>query len=407
MAVPWQPAQCALSGACVSVRASRCCLRLMHKEWQIGHHLSCSCPRRTCSLQLAAPDSERTSVASQGLLKVWAAGLSARGCAGNLPHPEAKDDGCLGAAQAAVWQVIMCFIGLLLRVYDACVPPTASYGCEVWGCYSFLAASSVLRAPLAQQHLQTLKHILGVRLTVNTHVLWQEVPVKRLEVVWLQRTVKFYNRLAAAPNRDLYRRIAIASCRSALSQNVRNWGIGYTFQIRADDLDLVVEHTLDIKLKAKYDAIWQDLPFSPRTCPSQGASLCTYGAWFARPAHIHPKAIFRLPMSAGCVQTLLRFRMGCHNLPWDLGRRQGIPRLHRVCLLCAGENPGDEQHVVFECPGLQDIRDRYQGLFGEHATTVLQFMWQDDIRGVAMFIKECLGVYYGTDPCGGQASDQP
>ncbi len=307
-------------------------------------------------------------------------------------------------------------VGLLLRVYDACVPPTASYGCEVWGCYTFPAASSALRASLAQQHLQTLKHILGVRSTVNTHVLWQEVPVKRLEVVWLQRTVKFYNRLAAAPIGDLYRRIAIASCRSALSQNVRNWawslcrslqGIGYTFQIRADDLDLVVEHTLDIKLKAKYDAIWQDLPFSPRTCPSQGASLCTYGAWFARPAHIHPKAIFRLPLSAGCVQTLLRFRMGCHNLPWDLGRRQGIPRLHRVCTLCAGENPGDEQHVVFECPGLQDIRDRYQGLFGEHATTMLQFMWQDDIRGVAMFIKECLGVYYGTDPYGGQASDQP
>ena len=79
------------------------------------------------------------------------------------------------------------------------------------------------------------------------------------------------------------------------------------------------------------------------------------------------------------------------------------------CIGCAGENPGDEQHVVFECPGLQDIRDGYQGLFGEHATTMLQFMWQDDIRGVAMFIKECLGVYYGTDPYGGQASrnDQP
>ncbi len=95
------------------------------------------------------------------------------------------------------------------------------------------------------------------------------------------------------------------------------------------------------------------------------------------------------------------------SLPWDLGRRQGVPRLHRVCTLCAGENPGDEQHVVFECPGLHDIRDRYPGVFGEHAATMLQFMWQDDIRGVAMFIKECLGVYHGTDPDGGQASDQP
>ncbi len=48
---------------------------------------------------------------------------------------------------------------------------------------------------------------------------------------------------------------------------------------------------------------------------------------------------------------------------------------------------------------------RYQGLFGEHAATMLQFMWQDDIRGVAMLIKECLGVYHGTDPDGGQASN--
>ena len=55
----------------------------------------------------------------------------------------------------------------------------------------FPAASAALRVSLSQQHLQTLKHILGVRPTVNTHILWQEVPVKRLEVVWLQRTV-FY-----------------------------------------------------------------------------------------------------------------------------------------------------------------------------------------------------------------------
>ena len=309
-------------------------------------------------------------------------------------------------------------IGLLLRLYDACVPPTASYGCEVWGCYTFPAASAALRASLTQQHLQTLKHILGVRLTVNTHTIWHEVPVKRLEVVWLQRTVKFYNRLAAAPTDNLYRRIAVASSRSAVSHNLHNWAwsfcrslqsIGYTFQLRADDLDPVAECTFDMKLKAKYDAVWQNLPSSPRTCPSQGASFCTYAAWFARPAHIHPKTIFRLQLSAGCVQTLLRFRLGCHNLPWDLGRRQGVGRLHRVCTLCAGGNPGDEHHVVFECPGLQNIRDKHPGLFGEHAATMLQFMWQDDIRGVAIFIQECLDRCYGAnpDPEGGQASDQP
>ena len=53
-------------------------------------------------------------------------------------------------------------------------------------------------------------------------------------------------------------------------------------------------------------------------------------------------------LSAGCVQSLLRFRLGCHNLPWDLGRRQVVPRLHRICTLCAGEHLGtrDEQVPV-------------------------------------------------------------
>ena len=124
-------------------------------------------------------------------------------------------------------------LSLLLRLYDVCVPQTASYGCEVWGSYTCTAASSALRSSLDQQQLQTLMHILGVRSTVNTHVLWQEVPVKRLEVVWLQRTVKFYNRLAAAPSGNLYRRIAVSSSRSAVSQNVRNWAWSFCRSLQA------------------------------------------------------------------------------------------------------------------------------------------------------------------------------
>ena len=43
----------------------------------------------------------------------------------------------------------------------------------------------------------------------------------------------------------------------------------------------------------------------------------------------------------------------------------------------------------------------------QHASTMIQFMWQADLHGVANFIAECLGVYYSTDPDGDQASDQP
>ena len=46
-------------------------------------------------------------------------------------------------------------------------------------------------------------------------------------------------------------------------------------------------------------------------------------------------------------------------------------------------------------------QDRYPGLFGDHARTMLQFMWQADLHGLAKYVTECLGVYYDTDPISG------
>ena len=48
--------------------------------------------------------------------------------------------------------------------------------------------------------------------------------------------------------------------------------------------------------------------------------------------------------------------------------------------VCSVGQPGDEYHLVFECRGLQRIRDRYPGLFGHHAETMIQFMWQADLQ---------------------------
>ena len=56
-----------------------------------------------------------------------------------------------------------------------------------------------------------------------------------------------------------------------------------------------------------------------------------------------------------------------------------------------------------ECRGLQHIRDRYLGLFGQHAGTMVQFMWQADLHGVAKYVTDCLGVSYDTGPERGRA----
>ena len=112
--------------------------------------------------------------------------------------------------------------------------------------------------------------------------------------------------------------------------------------IRVDDLDPIAEATFKSYRSDVQDAAWQallatwqGLSVNPRTCPRDNMPrLCTYNAWFARPAVTHRKVIFRLPLSNKCVQSLLRFRLGCHNLPRDVGTRTAIPRSQRFCHAC-------------------------------------------------------------------------
>jgi len=150
------------------------------------------------------------------------------------------------------------------------------------------------------------------------------------------------------------------------------------------------------------------LSVTPRTSPKDKMPrLCTYNAYFAGPATVHRRTLFRLPLSDKCVQTLLRFRLGCHKMPRDVGPGTAVPRSQRLCSVCHAGQPGDDYHLVFECQGLEYIRQNYPGLVGQHASTMIHYMWQADLHGVAMSVTECLGVYYSIDPDGGHASDQP
>ena len=52
-----------------------------------------------------------------------------------------------------------------------------------------------------------------------------------------------------------------------------------------------------------------------------------------------------------------------HKLPKDTGCWLRVPRQNRMCTMCQQGVLGDEKHLLFECPALQDLRDRYENLF--------------------------------------------
>ncbi len=86
-----------------------------------------------------------------------------------------------------------------------------------------------------------------------------------------------------------------------------------------------------------------------------------------------------------------------------LGHR--ISRPQRVCRLCQTGRPGDEPHLVFDCPAMQPVRDRHPNLF--EGLAAIQSMWRDDMRPFVLFIKGCLDVYDDAGSNQGRASDQP
>lgn len=164
----------------------------------------------------------------------------------------------------------------------------------------------------------------------------------------------------------------------------------YDFPIRCDTLVPVNFPSVSSLLDASNLSLWHGLDICPRTGPSQHATLCTYYRWFARPRNAPPlRSFLQLPLTARCMRCLLRFRMGCHALPNVMGRRSGIPRAARHCQLCSRHALGDELHMVFECPSLQHLRDKYAALFGPGVDTMQRFMWQADLLGVAHFVMEC------------------
>eukprot|EP00884_Botryococcus_braunii_P001323 jgi/Botrbrau1/11191/Bobra.0214s0016.1 len=90
-------------------------------------------------------------------------------------------------------------------------------------------------------------------------------------------------------------------------------------------------------------------------------------------------------------KTLLQFRLGCHDLPIDTGRRQVIPRDDRICPRCSLGILGDEFHFLFICPLLEHNRSQFRHLFHPRVRSVTHFMWQQlkDAEGVARRCKTC------------------
>jgi hypothetical protein len=285
-------------------------------------------------------------------------------------------------------------VWLLLHLYRACVLPVSLFGSEVWGVYPLRGPAKKFRDRLATLHLSLLKSIAGVRRTVATPIILAELRMESAPDLWLLNAVRLWNALASGS--EFYQSMlgdawALASRRGSggwargLRDSLTRVGLGGLMVAGATPLINVI--TVRRCLQARDTAMFANLHASPRLAPSEGARRCTYTRWFSRLQQ--GDSVIEACIPPPHLQSLLRFRMGCHGLPRDVGSRLQIPRADRLCRLCHS-GPGDEQHVVFECAALEHVRREYPSL--AFTGTMRGFMWQGRVCHLAAFVHQVLGM---------------
>ena len=169
----------------------------------------------------------------------------------------------------------------MLQLYGACVLPAGSFGCELWGVWLLRGQFRKTRDHLSTLYHGHLSNLSGVRRTVPTPILLEELGQQPLADMWLVRAAGFWNSLMTGS--AFHKAMAQDAVRLSQMTGTKGWVAGlskasrYAFQ--PQHLHSIDVGQLQSLLRGGRERIWDDLDICPRTAPSQGARKCTYARW--------------------------------------------------------------------------------------------------------------------------------
>ena len=165
-------------------------------------------------------------------------------------------------------------VWLMLQLYGACVLPAGSFACELWGVWLLLGQSRRARAHLSTVYHGHLSSLSGVRRTVPTPILLEELGQQPLADMWLLRAAGFLNSLMTGS--AFHKAMAQDAVQLMQVNGVKGWvaGLsnalqttGYAFQ--PQQLQGIDIGRLQALLRDGRQRVLDDLDICPRTAPSR------------------------------------------------------------------------------------------------------------------------------------------
>jgi hypothetical protein len=276
---------------------------------------------------------------------------------------------------------------LYFRLFDTLVKPVASYACPIWATQLVTSTDATTNA-LEHIHTAFIRHFWGLRQYVSPWVMYTEHGRHPFVVMWWKQTLAFWNKLVDLPGTSL---------------------VGAVFAQNRADFTTGIAHNWTSEFRQFVDLIREGFrlrsPLPPFSIPEhielyktylshqvadragQSIRLSTYFQHFSHPRGRPAFRDWPPTVRFQDIATLVRFRTGCHDLLFERGRWLKIPRESRVCTLCSAGTQ-DENHMVFHCAELADIRVRFAGLFKHN--TLAAFFAFNELGPLAAFLKKCL-----------------
>lgn len=350
-----------------------------------------------------------------------------------LQSRECKAQQAWGALQAKYNDLgIAKSVALQVELYKAYIVPLLTYGCEVW---AYHPAAQPSRDALRKVYMQHLARMCGTTYKAPHEAILAELRMPAFDQLIVEKAAKFWNSLWQLPRTSFHRAIAEDNvidaygsfCTPNAFRHICAWhansGVPLAFAPITTRNDifhsvfrnantepsprsppdypdslspLLVIPDITQHFVSKAASFWQNRP-TPRLSPSAGAMFSTYAHYMLLADSTPAYYTIRLPPHM--IYNVLRFRLGTHHLPIRTGRMRQVgtsglrlapvSRMERTCNKCNSGIVGDEQHMVFECTYLHELRQQFQNLFSTHMP-MKEFFAQSDQHAVVRFIHQAL-----------------